>query len=112
MFRYEVGGCAAQEGGVQQLTARCPPVGKRGLSRGRSLPRDMLEPMQTTHTLMLPAWHQVRTLSPVVASSSGGSGSSAAVAEVTVMTCAPTGSIIAAGYSDGTVRGRAVTHSG
>ncbi|PNW77485.1 hypothetical protein CHLRE_10g438700v5 [Chlamydomonas reinhardtii] len=46
----------------------------------------------------------VRTLSPVVASSSGGSGSSAAVAEVTVMTCAPTGSIIAAGYSDGTVR--------
>ncbi len=61
---------------------------------------------------MLPFWvgRQVRQLSPVVASTSGGAGGggsgggSGTVAEVTVLSCAPNGTTIAAGYSDGTVR--------
>ncbi|EFJ52522.1 hypothetical protein VOLCADRAFT_79148 [Volvox carteri f. nagariensis] len=47
----------------------------------------------------------VRQLSPVVTSTSTGSGASGGgVAEVTVLCCAPGSATIAAGYSDGTVR--------
>ncbi|KXZ47023.1 hypothetical protein GPECTOR_38g260 [Gonium pectorale] len=45
----------------------------------------------------------VRQLSPVVASTSGGGGgASGSVSEVTTLCCAPGGTALAAGYSDGT----------